>query len=161
MTRLQPSDDRPNRHHWPPILYVVTLVSAWGLGRLWPLPAIVVGSPPATRLIGVLLAAAGIAIGVLGILHFRQIGTAIDPTGRATTLADSGIYAWTRNPMYLGATLAFLGAGLAWPSTWLVLVTPLMAIGLQKLAIEREEAYLTRRFGDVYRLYTTRVRRWL
>ena len=150
--------DRPNRIPWPPVLDVTTVVAAVALQRVWPLPALF--QPGPMRWLGWLTAAVGVAIGIAGVLHFRRIETPIDPTGRATRIATGGIYAWTRNPMYAGTVLMFAGLGIAWPSTWLVALLPLLALGLFKLAIRREEAFLERRFGDEYRAYRQRVRRW-
>jgi protein-S-isoprenylcysteine O-methyltransferase Ste14 len=72
-----------------------------------------------------------------------------------------GIYRISRNPMYLGAVLAFAGFGLARHWTWLIVLTPVMAAAIQRLAIVREEAYLERRFGAAYLDYKSRVRRWI
>ena len=154
-----PGDDRPNRIPWPPVLDALTIVGAVLLQRSWPLPAI--AEAGLVRWLGWSVCGVGLAIAVAGVLHFRQVRTPVDPTGRATTIATGGIYAWTRNPMYLGTLLAFAGLGLAWPLTWLVLLVPLLAFGLVQLAITREEAFLERRFGDDYPAYKARVRRWI
>jgi hypothetical protein len=61
----------------------------------------------------------------------------------------------------LGALIAFAGLGIALGATWLLIFLPVSAVALRKLAIEREEAYLTHRFGDAYRAYLARVRRWI
>ena len=151
--------DRPNRIHWPPVIYAIVLATAGLLQGLAPLPAPY--ATPVARLAGTVLVIGGIIAAVVGILQFRSIGTPVDPTGYARVLAHSGIYAHTRNPMYLGAVLAAIGGGLALPSTWLLLLSIPMAVALTKLAITREEAFLTRRFGDAYLAYKSRVRRWL
>lgn len=151
--------DRPNRHHWPPILYVAVIAGAWLWQWLAPLPALL--PPLSARLIGWPLFALGFGIGMIALWRFHRVGTSFDPTAPATRLATDGIYRFTRNPMYLGAIAAFLGFGLAWPSTPLMLLTIPLAYALTKLAIEREEAYLERRFGDEYRNYKAQVRRWL
>lgn len=152
-------NDRPNRIPWPPILDAVAIAGAVALQRAWPSPALF--EPGPARWFGWVLCVAGLGIAAAGVLHFRQIRTPVDPTGQATTVATGGIYAWTRNPMYLGTLLAFAGLGLAWPLTWLVLLIPLLAFGLFKLAITREEAFLERRFGAEYSAYKARVRRWI
>ena len=152
-------NDRPNHIPWPPILDAVAITLAVALERLWPLPPLAASGP--VRWVGWGLFAAGAAIAVAGVAHFLTIGTPINPTARATTIARRGVYAWTRNPMYLGTLLAFAGVGIAWPSTWLLLIVPLLALGLIKLAIEPEEAFLERRFGDTYRDYKSHVRRWI
>lgn len=150
--------DRPNTHHWPPILYVAVLAAAAVLHWLVPLPA---AGGTATRWVGALLLVAGIGVAVAGLQRFHAHGTTFDPTGPAHALATDGVYRLTRNPMYLGALLAYVGLGLAVRWTWLIVLVPAMAIGLARLAVVREEAYLERRFGDDYRRYRERVRRWL
>lgn len=151
------SSDRANRVPWPPILYVVAVGLVYVLERVWRLDLAV----PGLKWPGVLIAVAGFAVAVAGAGYFRVIGTAIDPAGRATHLATGGIYRFTRNPMYLGALICFAGIALALRSGWLLIAVPVLAVALQKLAIEREEAYLTRRFGEVYLAYCAKVRRWI
>jgi protein-S-isoprenylcysteine O-methyltransferase Ste14 len=153
------SDDRPNTIPWPPIIYAVVLVATCLLQRLIPIRSI--AYPPVSNLIGWPTFVWGIAIAVLALMRFRAAGTPIDPTAPAKHLATAGIYAWSRNPMYLGALIAFAGLGIALGATWLLILLPVTGVALRKLAIEREEAYLTRRFGDTYRAYIARVRRWI
>ena len=151
------STDRANRYPWPPILYVVAVVLAYGLERVWPLPLAYDG----LKWPGVLATIVGLGIAIAGAGYFRTIGTPIDPTGSAKHLATGGIYKFTRNPMYLGGVIFFTGLALAFRSGWLLALVPLIAVGLHKLAIEPEEAYLTRRFGDGYAAYCAKVRRWI
>jgi protein-S-isoprenylcysteine O-methyltransferase Ste14 len=153
------SDDRPNTIPWPPIIYAAVLAATCLLQRLIPIRPI--AYPPVSNLVGWPIFVWGIAIAVVALLQFRAAGTPFDPTAPAKHLATAGIYALSRNPMYLGALLAFAGLGIALGATWLVTLLPVSAVALRKLAIEREEAYLTRRFGDAYRVYMARVRRWL
>jgi protein-S-isoprenylcysteine O-methyltransferase Ste14 len=149
----------PNTIPWPPILYLLTLVLAYGLQWLWPLPTLI--GPPINSLLGWPLLLLGICLGLAAIVRFRSVGTPVDPTTRATVLATRGIYQWTRNPMYLGATLALFGLGLATSWTWLVVLCLILPMALTKLAIQREEAYLDQRFGEPYQAYKSAVRRWL
>jgi protein-S-isoprenylcysteine O-methyltransferase Ste14 len=148
-----------NKHEWPLILYAVTLVAAYVLEWLLPLPS---GWMPFwLRALGAAAAAVGIAVALSALLAFLLARTSVKPSGRAQTLVASGIYRVTRNPMYLAGVLFFAGLGLAWPSLWLVLLTPAMAVGLDRLAIRREERHLEARFDDAFRDYCGRVRRWL
>ena len=153
------STDRPNRYPWPPIIYVVALAIAFVLDRLVPLwpPTF---DPDLHHLDDVLIVI-GLAVGFSGFFYFQIIGTPFNPVGRAKRLATGGIYRVTRNPMYLGALIFFGGFALAFASGWLLLALAPIAIALQKLAIEPEEAYLTRRFGDQYLAYCAKVRRWM
>jgi protein-S-isoprenylcysteine O-methyltransferase Ste14 len=154
-----PSDDRPNRLPWPPILYVAVLVAAYGLERVAPLDILPHAS--AWRSGGWVLFTLGIAAGVAGIVQFRAIGTPVDPTGQARKLARAGIYQYTRNPMYLGAVVGFVGLAFAVSSAWLLGLSLLLPVALRKLAIDGEEAYLKRRFGAAYDSYCNSVRRWV
>jgi protein-S-isoprenylcysteine O-methyltransferase Ste14 len=153
------SEERPNRIPWPPILYAAVLVAALALNRLVPLDWF--GSAWGWTPIGAVMAVLGLGLGAAGFLAFRRAGTPVDPTARAEALATAGIYAWTRNPMYLGMTIAFIGFGLAFASEWLTILSLLMPLALQKLAVEREERHLEKRFGDAWRAYAARVRRWI
>lgn len=151
--------DRPNTIHWPPILYGAVILIAWVLERLVPLQLI--GESLLLRWFGGLILLLGAWLALAALFRFHEIGTPFDPTGQATALATEGVYAYTRNPMYVGALICFFGLGLALRSSWLLILVPPLGIALLKLAIEREEAYLKRRFGAAYDAYAARVRRWL
>ena len=158
MTEPQ-STDRPSRYPWPPIIYVVALAGAFVLDLampVWPRSY----NPEFYHLDDVLLCV-GLVVALSGFFYFQAIGTPFDPTASANALATGGIYRVTRNPMYLGALVFFVGFALAMRSGWLLVAVPAVAIALQKLAIEPEEAYLTRRFGEAYLEYCAKVRRWV
>lgn len=158
MTDQPETNDRPNRYPWPPIIYVVALAAGLVLDRIYPV------SPLAAldlRTPALVVAGIGLGIGVAGFSYFQAIGTTFDPTGKASRLATGGIYRLTRNPMYLGACVFFVGFGIVVRSGWLVVLVPVIAVALQKLAILPEEAYLTRRFGAEYKAYCAKVRRWV
>ena len=146
--------DRPNQYPWPPIIYCAVLAVALILDQLAPWW-------PNLDWLGWIFCLGGLAIGLIGFNFFQQIGATFDPTGPATVLATGGIYQYTRNPMYLGAMIFFFGLALGQRSGWLLVLVPVVVFALEKLAIEPEEAYLTRRFGDDYRAYCTKVRRWV
>lgn len=159
--KMAPPDtiDRPNRHHWPPILYVGMILVSLGIERLLAPPPLL--PSPIAGSIGWPLFALGIAVGIAALWRFHKIGTSFDPTAPAAALATGGLYRITRNPMYVGALMAFLGFGLAWPASSLAVLTIPLAYALRRLAIEPEEAYLERRFGSTYVEYKSSVRRWL
>jgi len=73
----------------------------------------------------------------------------------------TGIHGWSRNPIYLGMFLVYVGIGIAVRSPSIVILTLPLAIIIHYGVIAREEAYLERRFGDEYRNYKARVRRWV
>jgi protein-S-isoprenylcysteine O-methyltransferase Ste14 len=78
-----------------------------------------------------------------------------------TTLVTQGVFGWTRNPIYLGGSLALVGFALAFALDWVLMLwaasLPLLHYGV----VLREEAYLARQFGDAFRSYCAAVPRWL
>ena len=84
------------------------------------------------------------------------------PTNRpSTTIVRSGPYRLTRNPIYLGMFLGLIGLAIAFNNLWLLLMLMPFALVIRYGVVAREEAYLDRKFGDVYRDYRSRIRRWL
>src|SRR6202030_1935624 len=110
---------------------------------------------------GAALAACGVVIIAMGTRRFLAAGTNIPPTLPTTALVVDGIYRRTRNPLYLGTTLIYLGLSVAAGSLWAIgLLVPLLWV-INVGVVKREERYLERKFGDAYRDYKTRVRRWI
>jgi protein-S-isoprenylcysteine O-methyltransferase Ste14 len=107
------------------------------------------------------LGLAGLALGVAGIRNFFRAGTPV-PTNQPTrALVTSGIHARSRNPIYIGLFLLYAGIAVAATSPYaLILLLPL-ALVMRYGVVAREETYLEQRFGDAYREYKARVRRWL
>ncbi|REJ74537.1 MAG: DUF1295 domain-containing protein [Acidobacteria bacterium] len=146
----------------PAILGLVFLLAMVALAQL--LPGWRMGLGPVLRgAVAVVLATASTWVAVAAILQFQRERTTVDPLhpDRASMLVTWGIFAWSRNPMYLG----FVGTLLA-VAVWLdqllaVLLAVVFALVLQKLQIEPEERLLEERFGETYREYRRRVRRWL
>jgi protein-S-isoprenylcysteine O-methyltransferase Ste14 len=151
--------DRPSPLPWPPIIYAGALVASWILEATIALPRL--PESLIVRWIGTVVFLAGLGLGLKGFADLRAAGTTMHPTGTASALVTDGIYARSRNPLYLAALIAFAGLGLALRSTWLLFAIPGVAIALTRLAIEPEEAYLARRFGPAYLSYNARVRRWI
>ena len=152
-------EDRPSSIPWPPIIYAVALAGAWLLESWLPLPAL--PENLLVRWFGGVIFLSGLGLGLGGLMALRAVGTTFDPTGPADALATQGLYARSRNPLYLAALIAFFGLGLALRSTWLFIAVSAVAVALIKLAIEPEEAYLERRFGEAYRHYKAQARRWI
>jgi len=110
---------------------------------------------------GVALVVAGFGLMFWAWRHFRQVHTPIGPTAAPLALVDAGPYRFSRNPMYLGVTLALLGIGLALGVPLMALAAASFAVTMHRLHIAHEEAALQRAFGGWYSDYAAKVRRWL
>ena len=135
-------------------------MAATVLEAIAPLPFL--GAYAISRyLVGALLAVSGFVLIGMGTRRFVAAGTNIPPNLPTTALVVDGIYGRTRNPLYLGSTLVYLGLSVAAGSLWaIVLVVPLLWV-MNVGVITREERYLERKFGDAYRAYKAQVRRWV
>jgi protein-S-isoprenylcysteine O-methyltransferase Ste14 len=145
----------------PPLLFLAALLLGFALDRLLPFPFMMPGDGPARWIVAGSFILIGLAAVAAGIGNFSRAATPV-PTNQATrALVTTGIHGWSRNPIYLGLFLIYGGIGIAGSSLWaLILMLPL-AITIRYGVVAREEAYLERRFGDAYRDYKARVRRWL
>jgi protein-S-isoprenylcysteine O-methyltransferase Ste14 len=144
----------------PPLIFLGFLALAAVLEAIVPTPTTAL-FPYVRYAAGTLLFVIGLVIGIAGVRDLRASGTNISTDLPATALVADGIYRWSRNPLYLAMTLAYIGlaiaAGSAWPIMLLIPLLVVMNIGV----ISREERYLEREFGDAYRRHKLRVRRWL
>jgi protein-S-isoprenylcysteine O-methyltransferase Ste14 len=144
----------------PPLIFLGFLAVAAVLEAVVPLPVLAAYAFP-RYLAGAALAAGGFVMIAMGTRRFLAAGTNLPPTLPTTALVVDGIYRRTRNPLYLGTTLIYLGLGVAAGSLWAIgLVVPLMWV-INVGVVAREERYLERKFGDAYRAYKGRVRRWI
>jgi protein-S-isoprenylcysteine O-methyltransferase Ste14 len=145
----------------PPLLFFAALLLGFVFHRLLPLPLPV----PRVDLVYWIIAGAliliGLVFGAAGIRNFSRGGTPVPTNEPTRALVTTGIHGWTRNPIYLGMFLVYGGIGAAARSPWILIFTLPLAMAIRCGVVAREEAYLERRFGDAYRDYKTRVRRWL
>ncbi len=145
----------------PPILYLACLLLGLALDLVLPLPLILPESALMRWTVGGGLILIGVTIMAAGVRNFSHAATPVPSNQPVRALVTTGIHGWSRNPIYVGMFLLYAGIGIAARSPWvLILALPLLII-LRYGVVAREEAYLERRFGDAYRDYKARVRRWL
>ena len=108
-----------------------------------------------------MLFAAGVAIAVWGQVLFRKAHTTTVPGQTSSRLITSGPYRFSRNPMYVGLVLAYLGVAGLLQQVWPVTLLPFVVAYLNWIVIPVEEARLRDAFGAVYDRYVASVRRWL
>jgi protein-S-isoprenylcysteine O-methyltransferase Ste14 len=145
----------------PPLLFLAALLLGLASDHLLPSSVSVPRGDWGYGIIAGALIVIGLTLAATGIRNFSRWATPV-PTNQPTRgLVTTGIHGWTRNPIYLGMFLIYGGVGVAARSPWtLILMLPL-ALTIRYGVVAREEAYLEWRFGDAYRNYTARVRRWL
>ena len=127
-------------------------------------PIRLVGGTVSTRpvvIAGWTLVWLGFAISLSGILTFRRAGTTMLPFEPASRMVRHGPYRFTRNPMYLGATITYIGFAFVLNTVWPIILLPIVLWALVRWVIREEEAYLERTFSDEYVRYKKDVRRWL
>jgi protein-S-isoprenylcysteine O-methyltransferase Ste14 len=152
------NSDAPNVKIIPPLVYLAGIIVGL-LVSMW-MPTKVVPNP-AAWIIGGFFILCGAVLAGSAVLRFKGVGTTVRPDRAPSSLVIAGPYKITRNPMYLGLALVYLGIAIADQSTWALVLFPIIVIIIQHLAIEPEEAFLERRFGTDYSNYKASVRRWL
>jgi len=142
----------------PPLIFLILIVLAAGLGYFFPAS---MGVPDSFQALGVAITLFGVTVVILINSQFKHNSTAIEPWKPTSTLITHGFYRWSRNPIYLGFCLFNMGMGIAFNNLWIFLSFVPGVILVYYIAIAREEAYLERRFGQEYLDYKASVRRWL
>jgi protein-S-isoprenylcysteine O-methyltransferase Ste14 len=145
----------------PIFLFLAALLLGLLADRLLPLPFTIPGGELRRWILADAGSVIGLALMIAGMRNFSRAATPV-PTNAATrALVATGVHAVSRNPIYLGMFLVYGGLALAPPSPWALILALPLVITIRYGVVAREEAYLERRFGDTYRDYKTRVRRWI
>jgi protein-S-isoprenylcysteine O-methyltransferase Ste14 len=149
------NEDNPGVRVPPPVIFFGSFLAGLALRPLVPFHL------PGGMKVALPLLAIALPIGFWGLVLMLRARTGIIPHHPASALITTGPFRISRNPLYVTIILSYLGA--AW---WIdvaaaVALLPFAIVALQRWVIRREEAYLERRFGDDYRRYRERVRRWL
>ena len=150
--------DRADVAVFPPALVGGSALLAFVLQRVAPRRVLPAGI---ARVLGVALTTSSVALALAAFRQFHMAHTPFDVREPTTAVVTSGVYAYTRNPMYLAMMLMYVGIGSLANSRWHWLLAPPTAVALQLAVIAREEAYLERKFGAEYVNYKQHVRRWL
>ncbi len=142
----------------PPLIYLAGLLIGVALDTAWPaafLPA------PAQYVAGGVLIAAGLGLFALAVRTFAGARTSPVHERPTTSIITTGVFRYTRNPIYVAMTLVLIGLGLAIDSAWIVAMAVPAVLIIDRFVIRTEEAYLVEKFGDEYERYRQTVRRWL
>lgn len=149
--------DRRALTRLPPVHFFATLVGMLALHFAFPIAHWNLGM---SRFAGLPFALLGIAVVVSSVRRFRSVTTLL-PFGEPSVLVTQGFFRVSRNPMYTGLLLSIVGAAIMLGSATPAIAIPLFAVLMHTMFIAHEERVLERRFGETYRAYRRRVRRWL
>jgi protein-S-isoprenylcysteine O-methyltransferase Ste14 len=150
-----PDTPPPSRFPWPPTLLAAALASGLALHAAAPVH---LGLP---RFAGWVMVAAALALDVSAVATLRRAETTVMPHRAAARLVRTGPFAWSRNPIYVGNTLALAGLGVALDTAWLIAAALVMAALVHRLAVLPEERHLARRFGPDWEAYARSTPRWI
>lgn len=154
----EPDRDRPGVIARPPLIYGGTALICGAIEYVSPTTFLPQGLPLP---LGLALIGAGIVVMALAMRAFRAAGTNVPTPLPAITVVTTGPYRFTRNPIYVGMTLIYVGIAAAADSLWLLAgLVPLLLV-IELGVIRHEERYLARKFGVRYDEYRARVRRWI
>ena len=144
----------------PPIVALLVAVMMWGISRATP----AVEMPSLIRITtAIAIALTGVGVALSGVVAIRHAKTTLNPLRPETTssIVTSGVYRFTRNPMYVGLALALLAWAVYMASAWALLGVVAFILYMNRFQIVPEERVLSRMFGAAYSAYRAKVRRWL
>jgi protein-S-isoprenylcysteine O-methyltransferase Ste14 len=150
--------DAPNPPVPPPLLFVLFFLTAFLINTVFPLQLLPLGW---NRIPAVLLSLGGLGIFIGAALALRRARTPLSPYKPTSALITTGPFLRTRNPVYLAFAWLYLSFACWIASLWPVLFFPVLVFVMNRFVIAREEAWLEKRFGEEYRAYRARTRRWM
>ncbi|WGV14256.1 isoprenylcysteine carboxylmethyltransferase family protein [Psychrobacter maritimus] len=145
----------------PPVAQVIiTAAAMYGVSKM--VPALTFSFNGSTAL-AVGLGVIGMSLGVMGVTQFRKAQTTPNPQAleKVSSLVTSGIYGYSRNPMYLGLVLILLGWAFYLSHFLSFVLLPVFILYMTRFQIQPEEEMMARKFGKTYQAYLNKVRRWI
>ena len=143
----------------PPLAWGLAVLAGLALNSVVPWPFLPADVP--SGWLGASAFVLALALFAWAIVMMTKAGSNVPTNRPTTTIVESGPYRFTRNPIYLAMILGLTGLAIAFDNLWLLAMLVPFALIIRYGVVAREEAYLDRRFGEVYRGYRSRVRRWL
>lgn len=144
----------------PPAVALAFALAMWLASRALPFMH---AAFPGRRVVAAALVVAGLTASGLGARTVAKAGTTINPMrpGDASALVVTGIYRWSRNPMYLGLLIALLGWAAFLANAVTLILVGLFVLYMNRFQIGPEERILSERFGAAFSTYRQAVRRWI
>ncbi|UAY56308.1 methyltransferase family protein [Arachidicoccus terrestris] len=151
--------DHPGVYIPPPLFYIAFFYFSIILEHDFPL-GVEFLRKYTTQFIGWVLGLIGIGVGLMTLVQFIRSRNTIVTIKSAHSLQTKGVYAYSRNPLYVSLFFVYFGAAIFWGNWWTFILSPFLGMIMKLYVIKREERYLKRRFGKLYKNYKRNVRRW-
>jgi protein-S-isoprenylcysteine O-methyltransferase Ste14 len=142
----------------PPTYLLIALLAMVAVHMILPVVRLI---PGPWVLLGLLPLALGIVVDIQADALFHQLGISVRPGDESTTLATSGPFRWSRNPMYLGFVLILAGIAILLGSLTPLIVIPVFMTLIDRIFIRVEEQRLAGKFGAAWSEYEEKTRRWI
>lgn len=142
----------------PPLWLALFALASWAIGRLLPLP---LPSLPFARAAGAVLIGAAMGLMALAALQMALHRTTVIPRRQPAALVTGGVFALSRNPIYLADAIVLAGLDLWWGASLALPLVPVFMAFIAHRFIRAEEAWIGAAFGADYKAYCARTRRWL
>lgn len=143
----------------PPVWLVICILAAWGQATYLPVSWGLGGGW--STYVGGALVLGGILLAVLAVLEMRRAKTTVIPHQEPSALVTSGVFSFTRNPIYLADVMILLGLVMWWGAVIALILVPLFLMTIERRFILPEEARLKAAFGEAFDAYAAKVHRWL
>lgn len=144
----------------PPVVTAICAATMWAAGRLFPSSAMTFAGQ---RVFATSILIAALVIMLVAAYQFMRARTTINPMkpARASALMTHGVFARSRNPIYLADLMVLIALAVWIGNPWTLIACVAFVVYITRFQIRPEETALTERFGDDYRRYQARVRRWI
>ena len=151
--------DTPGIYIPPPLIYIAIFFAAVPVQRFLPLDRTFFDTTT-SKIIGLIVFLVGLVFIFPALQRFFRTKNTLVTIRPANSLQTTGIYAVSRNPMYIGLLLFYIGLSFIVGNWWNLVLLPFLVLIIQEYVIKREEKYLGRRFGQSYSDYRAKVARW-
>ncbi len=142
----------------PPLIFLSVIFFSYVLHYFWPIG---IADVLFHKYIGIIILGLGISIVIIGKNTFSRAQTNIEPWKPTKKIITTGIYKYSRNPIYLALCVMQVGIGIIVNSLWMIISLAISVALVYHTAIKKEEIYLAAKFGDEYKIFKNKVRRWL
>jgi protein-S-isoprenylcysteine O-methyltransferase Ste14 len=153
--------DSPGVFIPPPLFYVALFLLSFILQGYFTIRKAFFFHRGIANIIGLLIIITGLVFSILALRQFLKTKNTVVLIKPASSLQSNGIYSISRNPMYLGLMLIYLGMALIFGNWWTIILIPVLFLLIQYFVILPEEKYLSRAFGKAYADYKEKTGRWI